>query len=774
MLVASFLGMENASVTVGAQLEITIVMQQKSSTLENVTIVAFSRQKKESVVGSITTVKPSELKVASSNLTTAFAGRVPGMMSYRSSGEPGRDNAEFFIRGVTTFGYRKSPLMLVDAMEISADDLARLQTDDIESFSIMKDAIATSLYGARGANGVILITTKEGREGPARVSVRIENTWSMPTRMIDIADPITYMRLNNEAVSTRNPLGILPYSEAKIAATMNPNRNPYVYPAVDWIEEMFKPAAMNQRVNFNISGGGKVARYYLAATFNQDNGLMRNEGMNNFNTNIDLKKYNVRTNFNVNVTKTTEVAFKFQGNFDDYRGPIEAGNILFDYAVHASPVDYPKIFAPDEGHRSMSHPLYGNTDGANHINPYALMSRGYKDYSRTLVLAQVDINQDLKFITEGLRVRGLLSTTRYSYFDSARSYKPFYYKIGYYNPELDVYNLTALNAESGSEYLDYSGGKDINSKTYLEAAVEYARTFGRHEVTGLLVYQNTQQVIGNPSSVLESLPFRNQGLSGRFTYTFDKRYGVELNFGYNGSEQFPKGKRYGFFPSVSLGYVLTNEDFWNRNWWISNLKLRGSYGTVGNDISSSTRFLYLTTMNMNVSAGYMGKEGNNYMAGIMEGQTGNQNVTWETAKKLNVGFDLGLFNDVVSLQVDIFKEKRDGILITRKTVPVLAGFSGASIPVGNLGKAENKGIETALEVKKRVANGLFYSLRGNFSFARNKIIENDEPKPKYEYQDARGRRIDQTFGLVALGFRRRHLRQGSRAARRRRRAAVHL
>ena len=562
VLVASFLGMENASVTVGAQLEITIVMQQKSSTLENVTIVAFSRQKKESVVGSITTVKPSELKVASSNLTTAFAGRVPGMMSYRSSGEPGRDNAEFFIRGVTTFGYRKSPLMLVDGMEISADDLARLQTDDIESFSIMKDAIATSFYGARGANGVILITTKEGREGPARVSVRIENTWSMPTRMIDIADPITYMRLNNEAVSTRNPLGILPYSEAKIAATMNPNRNPYVYPAVDWIEEMFKPAAMNQRVNFNISGGGKVARYYLAATFNQDNGLMRNEGMNNFNTNIDLKKYNVRTNFNVNVTKTTEVAFKFQGNFDDYRGPIEAGNILFDYAVHASPVDYPKIFAPDEGHRSMSHPLYGNTDGANHINPYALMSRGYKDYSRTLVLAQVDINQDLKFITEGLRVRGLLSTTRYSYFDSARSYKPFYYKIGYYNPELDVYNLTALNAESGSEYLDYSGGKDINSKTYLEAAVEYARTFGRHEVTGLLVYQNTQQVIGNPSSVLESLPFRNQGLSGRFTYTFDKRYGVELNFGYNGSERFARHERYGFFPAAGVTWNISSEPFW--------------------------------------------------------------------------------------------------------------------------------------------------------------------------------------------------------------------
>lgn len=294
--------------------------------------------------------------------------------------------------------------------------------------------------------------------------------------------------------------------------------------------------------------------------------------------------------------------------------------------------------------------------------------------------------------------------------------------------------------------------ESANRAIYYEVAANYDRTFGMHNITGMFLFNRRDYVNLRNTDRTGSVPYRRQGIAGRASYNYLQRYFAEFNFGYNGSEQFPKGKRYGFFPSVSLGYVLTNEDFWNRNWWISNLKLRGSYGTVGNDISSSTRFLYLTTMNMNVSAGYMGKEGNNYMAGIMEGQTGNQNVTWETAKKLNVGFDLGLFNDVVSLQVDIFKEKRDGILITRKTVPVLAGFSGASIPVGNLGKAENKGIETALEVKKRVANGLFYSLRGNFSFARNKIIENDEPKPKYEYQDARGRRIDQTFGLVALGF----------------------
>ncbi len=754
VLVASFLGMENASVTVGAQLEITIVMQQKSSTLENVTIVAFSRQKKESVVGSITTVKPSELKVASSNLTTAFAGRVPGMMSYRSSGEPGRDNAEFFIRGVTTFGYRKSPLMLVDGMEISADDLARLQTDDIESFSIMKDAIATSLYGARGANGVILITTKEGREGPARVSVRIENTWSMPTRMIDIADPITYMRLNNEAVSTRNPLGILPYSEAKIAATMNPNRNPYVYPAVDWIEEMFKPAAMNQRVNFNISGGGKVARYYLAATFNQDNGLMRNEGMNNFNTNIDLKKYNVRTNFNVNVTKTTEVAFKFQGNFDDYRGPIEAGNILFDYAVHASPVDYPKIFAPDEGHRSMSHPLYGNTDGANHINPYALMSRGYKDYSRTLVLAQVDINQDLKFITEGLRVRGLLSTTRYSYFDSARSYKPFYYKIGYYNPELDVYNLTALNAESGSEYLDYSGGKDINSKTYLEAAVEYARTFGRHEVTGLLVYQNTQQVIGNPSSVLESLPFRNQGLSGRFTYTFDKRYGVELNFGYNGSERFARHERYGFFPAAGVTWNISSEPFWRRGGVakvIDKLRLKATYGLVGNDAISSNRFFYLSDVNMNDTGKnvWYGTDFNVIRPGITVRRYSNNDITWEIARKLNLGFEMRLF-DKVELQVDYFTENRSNILLERTNLPSSMGLE-ASVEA-NVGRAKSHGVEGALTYQHSFSEDFWLSANANFTYATSEFLVADEPDyaaSGLPWRSRIGYSLNQQWGYIA-------------------------
>ena len=748
----SYVGYVKLTKTVGNETTINAILYEDSQMLEGVEVVAFGTQKKESVIGAISTVKVAELKTPSSNLTNALAGRIAGVISYQRTGEPGVDDASFFVRGVTTFGYKKDPLILIDGIELTSTDLARLQPDDIASFSIMKDATATALYGARGANGVILVKTKEGQKGKARLSLRVENSISTPTQEIELADPVTYMRLHNEAYLTRNPLAPLMYSEEKIDNTV-PGAGSVIYPATDWRKELLKDFTMNQRVNLNITGGGDVARYYVAASYSQDNGILEVDKNSNFNNNIKQRVYTLRSNVNINATKTTELIVRLSGVFDDYNGPLYGGSAMYNLIMKSNPVLFPAKYPKDEAHTYTKHTLFGNAENGQYLNPYAEMVRGYKESGRSNLSAQFEVKQDLKFLTEGLSARLLFNTSRISSYDVSRKLNPYYYKMTNYDYLTGDYAIDIINPDDGSEYLIYDpGGKSITANMYIEAALNYNRDFGKHGVGGLLVYQLRNNLQPNAGSLQASLPYRNVGLSGRFTYAYNNRYFAEFNFGYNGSEQFPKGKRYGFFPSVSLGYVLTNEDFWNRNWWISNLKLRGSYGTVGNDISSSTRFLYLTTMNMNVSAGYMGKEGNNYMAGIMEGQTGNQNVTWETAKKLNVGFDLGLFNDVVSLQVDIFKEKRDGILITRKTVPVLAGFSGASIPVGNLGKAENKGIETALEVKKRVANGLFYSLRGNFSFARNKIIENDEPKPKYEYQDARGRRIDQTFGLVALGF----------------------
>jgi len=507
VLQITFIGLETQLVPVRGKASMKIVMKELRDELEEVTVVAFAKQKKESVIGSIQTVKPAELKTPSSNLTTSLAGRMAGVIAYQRSGEPGKDNANFFIRGVTTFGYKKDPLILLDNVEVSSDDLARVQPDDIASFSVLKDATSTALYGARGANGVILVTTKEGKEGKAQVSVRVENSFSAPTKMIDIADPISYMRLNNEAVLTRDPQGVIPYPESKIANTMAPNRNPYVYPTVDWMKEMFKDYTVNQRVNFNVRGGGSVATYYLAGTFSNDTGLLKNDGLNNFNSNISLKKYNILSTFNIHLTKTTEVKVRFQADFDDYRGPVDGGNILFDHAIHASPVDFPKYYLPDLQNQGVGHPLFGNMEGANHINPYAIMTSGYKDYSRTNISAQAEIEQNLDFITEGLTVQGHFSTVRRSYFDVSRSYTPYYYKIGFYDKESDNYVLQALNPDSGTEYLGYSEGpKDVYTQIYMQAKANYVRKFGLHDVGALLVYQRKEELLGNAGSVIKSLP----------------------------------------------------------------------------------------------------------------------------------------------------------------------------------------------------------------------------------------------------------------------------
>lgn len=528
VLQITFIGLETQLVPVRGKASMKIVMKELRDELEEVTVVAFAKQKKESVIGSIQTVKPAELKTPSSNLTTSLAGRMAGVIAYQRSGEPGKDNANFFIRGVTTFGYKKDPLILLDNVEVSSDDLARVQPDDIASFSVLKDATSTALYGARGANGVILVTTKEGKEGKAQVSVRVENSFSAPTKMIDIADPISYMRLNNEAVLTRDPQGVIPYPESKIANTMAPNRNPYVYPTVDWMKEMFKDYTVNQRVNFNVRGGGSVATYYLAGTFSNDTGLLKNDGLNNFNSNISLKKYNILSTFNIHLTKTTEVKVRFQADFDDYRGPVDGGNILFDHAIHASPVDFPKYYLPDLQNQGVGHPLFGNMEGANHINPYAIMTSGYKDYSRTNISAQAEIEQNLDFITEGLTVQGHFSTVRRSYFDVSRSYTPYYYKIGFYDKESDNYVLQALNPDSGTEYLGYSEGpKDVYTQIYMQAKANYVRKFGLHDVGALLVYQRKEELLGNAGSVIKSLPKRNQGISGRMSYGYDSRYFVE-------------------------------------------------------------------------------------------------------------------------------------------------------------------------------------------------------------------------------------------------------
>ncbi|MEJ2881417.1 SusC/RagA family TonB-linked outer membrane protein [Pedobacter sp. GR22-6] len=750
-LVFTMIGFKSKEVEIKGESSINVTLEPENDQLNEVAIVAFGTQKKSSMISAITTINPKDLKVPSSNLTTALAGKLAGVIAYQRSGEPGQDNASFFIRGVTTFGYKKDPLILIDGIEVTSTDLARMQPDDIASFSIMKDATATSLYGARGANGVILITTKSGEEGKAKIQVRFENSTSANTRNVEFADPITYMKLANEAVLTRNPLGVLPYSQNKIDQTTL-GANPYVYPANNWQDMLLKDQTNNQRMNFSTNGGGKIARYYIAGTFNNDNGLLKVDQRNNFNSNINLKSYQLRSNININMTKTTEVIVRLSGSFDDYTGPIDGGSGLYTKIMRSNPVLFPAYF-PTEQMPKTNHILFGNSSNGLLINPYADLVKGYRDYSRSLMNAQFELKQDLAFLTPGLSARGMFNTSRYSYFDLTRNYNPFYYSASGYNNLNDTYALSLLNEGAATEYLNYSEGtKDINTTTYMEAAVNYNKQIAKmHDLTGLLVYQRREQLFANNGTLQKSLPYRNQGVSGRFTYGYDNRYLAEVNFGYNGSERFYKTERYGFFPAVGIGWQVSNEKFWKPiSLVVTKLRLKATYGLVGNDAigSADDRFFYLSEVNMSDGnkGGRFGEQFSYTKNGITINRYDNAFITWERAKKFNFGTELTLFKDF-NLQMDIFSETRNNILMERAAVPSTMGLAAAI--KANTGKARANGVDISADYNKNFNSSLWLRLHGNFTYAHSEFLQFEEPQYKERYLSRIGQSLSQSFGLIA-------------------------
>ena len=753
-LVISFIGLETKTIPIGDKTTLSIVLLPKANELDGVTVVAFAKQKKESVVGAITTVTPKDLKVPSSNLTTALAGRVAGMISYQTSGEPGADNAQFFIRGIGTFGSsaKKDPLILIDNLEVSATDLARLQPDDIASFSIMKDATAAALYGSRGANGVILVTTKEGAEGKAKLSIRFETSLSQPTRQVKLADPVTYMRMHNEATLARTPENPLPYSEEKIANTLA-GKNPMVYPAVDWQDILFKNFAVNERLNFNLSGGGKVARYYISGTYNKDNGILRENGKNNFNSNISLANYALRSNININVTPTTEVIVRLSGQFDDYTGPLEGGQRVYLETMNANPVLFPAEYLPDKANQRAKQILFGNYTGGTYLNPYANMVKGYKEYANSTMMAQFELKQKLDFFTKGLELRAMFNTQRYSYFENKRQYTPYYYMIDVYDKENDIYTLKSLN--EGSMALGYDPSyKTVSSSIYMEAAANYNRTFDeKHDVGGLLVYTMQNKRSGNESDLQKSLPHRNMGLAGRFTYGYDSRYFMEFNFGLNGSERFAKKERWGFFPSIGLGWMISNEAFWPESMQriMPKLKVRGSYGLVGNDAigSDDDRFYYLSNVNLNNSdrGATFGSSFGYNRPGYSISRYANEEISWEVSYKTNFAVEINLFNDL-DIQAEWFREKRTNILMDRAMIPESMGLQAT--PKANVGEAKSWGSELELKYTKNFNNGMWLQGTGTFTYATNEYSYYEEaPRPETPWLNHKGEKINAHWGYLA-------------------------
>jgi TonB-linked SusC/RagA family outer membrane protein len=749
-LVFTMIGYATQEIPIKKGQETLIVnFKRASSSMDDVVVIGFSKQRKKDVVGSVTTINPAELKVPSSNLTTALAGRLTGIIAYQRSGEPGQDNAEFFIRGATTFGYKKDPLILIDGIEYTATELARLQPDDIAQFSILKDATASAVYGARGANGVILVTTKEGKAGKMRINIRLENSIASPTKNVELADPITYMELHNESYLTRGVLE-LPYLQSQIDNTRD-GVNKYMYPATDWKKELFKKSTNNQRGNFSVSGGGVLASYFIAGSFTQDNGILKVDKRSNFNSNINLKTYNLRSNIGIKVTKSTDVMVRLYGSFDDYTGPISGGTGLYRNTMRTTPVLFPAYYPVDEEHFGVNHILFGNYDRGQYLNPYADMVAGYKDSKRSLMVAQFEVKQNLAFITDGLNFRAMTNTNRQSFFDISRAYNPFWYQAGSYDKLTNTYHLMGINPDQGTDFLQLVGGgeRQVVSTFYLESSLNYNRTFNKHGVSAMVISIIRSQSESGATRLQQSLPFRNLGVSGRATYNYDSRYFAEFNFGYNGSERFYKSERFGFFPSIGAAWLVSQEDFMKNLYpTVSKLKLRGNYGMTGNDRigSADDRFFYLSEVRIGAGPGAsFGTDAGYTRPGVTVDRYENYDITWETAMNSTFGVELGLWNKV-EIIAEYFTERRKNILMDR-TLPSTLGLEAN--PKSNVGRAQSKSIEFSIDYNENIGKNLFIATRANFTYSRNRFVAFEEPTYNEWYKSRIGWPVNQQWGYVA-------------------------
>lgn len=747
-----FLGMKTVTIEVGSGTIYNVQLLEDVEMLDEVTVTAFATQKKESVVSSIETISPSELKVPSSNLTTALAGRLAGVISYQRSGEPGADNAQFFVRGVTTFGYASSPLILLDGFEVDANALARVDPDNIASFSVLKDATSAALYGSKGANGVIMVTTKKGQAGAPKISFRAEGRLSTPTKVQKTVDGITYMNLYNQAQFNDNPLLEPYYNAQKIQNTME-GLNEYAYPNINWYDEMFNSNAFNQYYNFNVSGGGSVVRYYLAVSYNKEEGILKNNRLNNFKNNIDIDRFNILANITMDLTPTTVFDINMNSIFENYTGPLDNTDDVFKSVMNSNPVEFPKFYLPDEDHAYVKHTLFGSDATGSMMNPFAQMVRGYKDGSTGRITSQFSLDQNLDALTEGLMARGKVSIKSDSYHESKRSYTPYLYNIKNYDAFNDTYVLQEVRR--GTDALgDPEQWRDGVFRLYLEGGLTYARRFaGVHDVSGLLIYtqEEIKNTSGNPGSIQRTLPQRLQGMRARFNYGFDDRYLAEMSLTYTGSEKFASDHRWGIFPAMGVGYILSNESYWEPLQDVMPMfKLKYSLGMVGNDqiAGPEDRFFFLSDIDPG-SWGYRwGRNFNSSYGGFNINRYANPQITWEIAVKQNVGFEMDLFkNRALKVIVEYFTENREQIYQARANLPETMGLT--SNVYGNVGEVKSAGWDGSIDLNHSFNKDLWISGRFNFTYAHNEIIENEEPEYRWSYLSNIGWPINTWKGYIA-------------------------
>lgn len=753
VLQISYIGYQTQEVSVQGKNTLIVTLKEDTEVLEEVVVVGYGAQKKESVVGAISQVSSKELlKSPSGNVSQALAGKISGVITSQTSGAPGADDAQIYIRGRATFAGDGQPLILVDGVE---REFSQIAPDDIESISVLKDASATAVYGVRGANGVMLITTKRGKEQKPTVSLTANWQIQSPTRKdtyLDSYDSVVLLeeaRANDGLASQYTAYDIDMYRKARNGQLSGVEA--MLYPNVDWYDTVLRNSAPAQRYNVNVQGGTKRIRYFASAEYYNQQGLFRNFSTDQYgnSSNSSYQRYAFRGNLDFLVTDDLTISVNFGTRFEERRTPNSDERLDGTYSEvfyelnHTPGWLFPVSYAIGEEGEPQQILYGGNSQNQNNIVG-RLAEAGFSRATNTINETNFIVNYDLHKITPGLSVKGMASFDYDAYYNRKFTANFATYELTDRNNYNSIDGYTQFNNDTE---LAYAGNDQTTTyKLYMELQLNYARKFGKHDVTGMVLYNQ------NDYRYQADLAKRYQGLVGRATYGYDDRYLAEVNFGYNGSENFRKGKRFGFFPSFSLGWRISNEKFMEgTSKWLDNLKLRGSYGEVGNDVylvnGVQQRFLYEPVWTQLANAYRFGQ--NHTITSIFESQYPNFNVTWERARKYNVGLEFGLWSGLLNGSFDYFYESRSNILTTYQSRPQWVGVNMAA---GNLGKTRNQGVELELKHNNRIGKEFYYNIGFTFSHARNEIIDMDEPGGKPAYRKQEGHPINQYFGLVCDGF----------------------
>ena len=741
----TYFGFKTSAIRTNASTNIyDVTLEEQVNELEETVIVGYGTQRKISNIGAQSSMKMEDIKTPSASLTTTLAGRLAGVVAVQRTGEPGKDAADIWIRGISTPN-TSSPLVLVDGVERSFNDI---DPEDIESLTTLKDASATAVYGVRGANGVILIKTKPGKVGKPTVSADYYESFTRFTKMVDLADGITYMNAANEAM--RNDGIATKYTEDQIRNTIA-GKDPYLYPNVDWLKEIFNDWGHNRRVNVNVRGGSEKVAYYASVSYFNETGMtVTDKNIDTYDSKMKYSRYNFTTNLNIDVTPTTKVEIGAQGYLGEGNYPAISSADLYNAAMSISPVEYPKMFFVN-GEAFVP----GTSTNNNFNNPYSQATRrGYDNLTKNQIYSNLRVTQDLDMLTKGLKLTAMYAFDVYNEIHVHQDRAESTYNFLDTSVPYDMNGQPILQRiYEGSNVLSYTQETSGNKKTYLEASLNYDRTFNDdHRVSALFLFNQQSKLLYPKGTLEDAIPYRMMGIAGRATYSWKDRYFAEFNIGYNGAENFSPKHRFGTFPAFGVGWVVSNEKFWQPlSKAVSFLKIRYTDGKVGNSEVSDRRFMYLDQMKENGDYGYKFGPNGTKWSGY---ETVNMAVDliWEESRKQDLGIDLKLFNDDLSIVFDLFKERRENILLKREhSIPSFLGYN-TSAPYGNIGIIENKGFDGTIEYNKRINKDWVIALRGNVTFNKDKWIQGELPEQKYEWMNQYGHNINGVKGYVAEGL----------------------